>query len=439
MSSALIRRIRDGLRSRYLRNSGVVAVGAGFSHGLALLAYPVLARLYTPAEFGLLAQFQAVVLLLQGAAALRYEVAIPLAADDGEARNVARLGLWVIAGTSLFVALVLAAVGRQIFSLVSLTEVFPFHWLLPIGMAGGGFFQLASYWTIRAGAFPVLALGKLWQTFGGLVAQLAGGLAGAGAIGLCIGSVLGQALGIRLLAKRVGFPCRSGGETAGVKELIGTARHFGSTSLFSTVSGVLNTLGLQLPFLLMSHYYGLQAAGYLLIGTRIFSASSDLVGNAVAQTYYGEAAASFRADTARFRRIFFRTAAMLAGAGCIFALLVWLLAPWVIDAFFGMQWLAVGQYARALTFWYVGNLICSPLSTTVYILRRPAIQFIWDLFRIGVIVGAFMISAHFGWTDVQAVTAFSLGGGIAFLILVGINILLVVRATERADERINLL
>jgi O-antigen/teichoic acid export membrane protein len=67
-------------KSRFARNVAVVSAGSAVGQGLLIVSAPVLTRLYTPADFGVLAVYVSILSILAVAATLRYEMAITLPA-----------------------------------------------------------------------------------------------------------------------------------------------------------------------------------------------------------------------------------------------------------------------------------------------------------------------------------------------------------------------
>jgi O-antigen/teichoic acid export membrane protein len=63
-------------KSRFARNVAVVSAGSAMGQGLLIVSAPLLTRLYTPADFGVLAVYVSIVSILVVVASLRYEVAI---------------------------------------------------------------------------------------------------------------------------------------------------------------------------------------------------------------------------------------------------------------------------------------------------------------------------------------------------------------------------
>ncbi len=65
-------------KGRFARSVAVVTAGTALGQGLVLASAPLLTRLYTPADFGVLAVYSSIVSLVAVVGALRYELAIAL-------------------------------------------------------------------------------------------------------------------------------------------------------------------------------------------------------------------------------------------------------------------------------------------------------------------------------------------------------------------------
>ncbi|MFP5467295.1 MAG: translocase, partial [Gammaproteobacteria bacterium] len=63
-------------------------LGNGLAQAIQLLSLLVLSRLYTPSDFGLLAQVQAIATFSTIVATLQVHLAIPLSKSDTEARTL---------------------------------------------------------------------------------------------------------------------------------------------------------------------------------------------------------------------------------------------------------------------------------------------------------------------------------------------------------------
>lgn len=117
--------------------------GTAFAQALAVLASPVLTRLYGPEAFGIAALFVAVTGIISVVACLRYELAIMLPKRDGEAACLLGLSLLLAATMSLLLVSVFWLVQNPILQLLNAQELAPYIWLvLPAVFLSGAFMAL---------------------------------------------------------------------------------------------------------------------------------------------------------------------------------------------------------------------------------------------------------------------------------------------------------
>jgi len=83
-------------RSRFMRNVAVLAGGSAFGQLINISVAPILSRLYTPGDYGLLAVYASILGLLLVVVSLRYEMAIPLPDDEVAAANLLALSLIIV-------------------------------------------------------------------------------------------------------------------------------------------------------------------------------------------------------------------------------------------------------------------------------------------------------------------------------------------------------
>lgn len=147
-----------------LRAVLTLLMGGALAQLIPLLLGPVLTRLYAPAAFGVFTAFSSVAATVAVVACARYEFALPLARDEGEARTLLVLCLWICGAVALL-AVPLAAVLHA-------TGHLPMPALLPLAVAAAGLLQLLLMWATRAQAFRALAIGRVLQYSGAAVLQV---------------------------------------------------------------------------------------------------------------------------------------------------------------------------------------------------------------------------------------------------------------------------
>lgn len=91
-----------------------LVTGTSFAQLLTVLSAPILTRLYSPADFGILAVFISTTDILGVIACLRYEMAIVLPEEDDKAANLFGLSLMFAVSLSIL-TIPLVFFGRSLF------------------------------------------------------------------------------------------------------------------------------------------------------------------------------------------------------------------------------------------------------------------------------------------------------------------------------------
>ena len=157
----LLQRLRSG---SFLGNVLILAGGTGVAQLLVVLVTPILTRIYSPGDFGVLTVFISVLGLLIVVSALRYEIAIPLPASASAAINLTALSGVILLGMTAILGVLVFAFGADLTELLSVPQLTPYLWLIPLGMFTGGAFQVLSYWHIRERQFKHLTQAKVGQS-----------------------------------------------------------------------------------------------------------------------------------------------------------------------------------------------------------------------------------------------------------------------------------
>ncbi len=243
------------------QNVLVLTSGTVAAQVILVAASPVLTRIYTPEDFGMLAVFVAMLSLCVVVSSLRYEMAIPLPEEDDTAANLVVLSLFIASSMLVIVTIIIYTFRIPILRCVNASELRQYIWLFPLSLAGASGYQIFNYWAVRCKSFRTIAQTKLIQSVTQIITQLSLGVAGFTPSGLLIGDVVGRASGtgalvtLSLRQKYRDFKnisCRS------LKEAALRYRRF---PLYSSWSSLLNSASFRLPILLMASLFDGSVAG----------------------------------------------------------------------------------------------------------------------------------------------------------------------------------
>lgn len=408
--------LRSTETGSFLNKVGILGGGAAAEQAFSILAYPLLTRLYRPADLGIASVFSSLLAFVMVASALRYEFAIPLPADKDRAANLVALSLIVVLGMSTISALLVLLLRRTLADLVGSPELGIYLWLLPFAVLAGGAYRVLTYWAIRHKDYGRIARTRFAQGSVQAACQILFGGIQAGPLGLIGGDALGQtagtlSLGSPLLKRPVG---RLGKISAkGIKEAASRYKRF---PMFSAGSALINTGGLQLPFVLFAGLYGPRLAGWLVLGQRFIGLPAYLIGQAVSQIYLAEA--SHLADRpGDLRRMFIKTGRRMGVMGLVPIVLLMAVGPWAFSLLFGPQWREGGVYVQILGLMILVQFVVVPLSQTLNLLERQHWQLFWDVGRLILVAGSIVGAFYLGWSGRRAVAVYGLSMLTCYIVL----------------------
>lgn len=428
----LRRRIESRLADSPFARGVMQLTGATLAgHAIVLLAVPLLTRLYSPQEFGVATVFASLSAILYPLSSLRYEIAIPLPKEDEAAWNLLALSLLLLFPTTIGVALLIWFVGPEITRLTHSTAIDAYLWLAPIGFFGVGAFQAVLLWSVRLGEYRAVARSRIVQGIGLVLTQAGGGLAfGPSVPWLLGGQLVGQIGGLGSVSRdawhRSSYLLASISPTE-LRRMAHRYRRFPQLSLWS---GLLNSLALLIPGVLLAASYGIGAAGTYSLAARVMGLPMALVGQSVSAVYLGEASRAWHRPGVGLKDMHSRAANRLFLYGALPTLAAGAAAPLVAGWVFGSSWSQAGHFMLLLAPSYAAGLVAGPLSYTFEIAERLMLGALWDVGRLVLVVASILVPFMLGFGVNSAIGSLS-----AVMVLAYIGLLVLTRRVSRATER----
>jgi O-antigen/teichoic acid export membrane protein len=130
---------------------GVLILGSGTAVAqlIGVVTMPVITRLYTPADLGVLAVYSSVLAIFGFGAILRYELAYGFPKENDDAINLFGLSLILLCLTTAGFALIFLFGRDLLVNTFDLGAIEQYIWFLLIGFFGMGLYTTLNYWAIR--------------------------------------------------------------------------------------------------------------------------------------------------------------------------------------------------------------------------------------------------------------------------------------------------
>ena len=402
-------------RGGVVRNVIVLAGGTALAQVLTVAFSPVITRLYTPHDFGLLSVYTSILSVLAIVGCWSYEQAIPLPRDDESAVRLIVLSMSIVAMMSCVTAVALWFAGDFVLSKINARDLLPQMFLLPIGLFVLSFYQTLSYWAVRKRSYGVLARTKVNQSIGQVTVQVGAGLLDRGLVGLILGDIVGRASGGFALARIVLKEAESSFRTLSVEGLRHVAYRYRRFPLFSTGSGLLTGMGAFAPIVL-STYYGTQVAGFVALCQLFIGTPLTLLSVSVGRVYLGESARISKADAEAQIRLFRNIVVHMASVVVPIVVVAAVLAPWVVPFVFGKQWEVSVPFFQVLAPSFIFLSVGSPTFLVLDVFERQDRHLLREILRGPLVLGPLLVASAAGGSPLLGVTLYGCGVSVFYLI-----------------------
>lgn len=385
--SRLAARLFGGASGGVFQGMLTLALGSGAARAIGIVSIPVLTRLYTPEDFGVLAVFTALVAILAPLVTLRYVLALPLPRHDGLAMNLLVLSLGLMLVLSTLMGLVLWLWGPPLLALVSMDVLAPWWWLIALGVLGTASYEMLTLWATRRRAYRVIAQTSVTQSAAGALVKIGMGLAAFQPLGLLVGQVVAQAGGIVRLLRGFLGEFRVNWRYIRISLLRKTAWWHRGFPIWRVPSQFLMVFSMQAPMLFMAALYDAQTAGQFGLAVMALSVPVNLIGQSVGKALYGEAAFVIKNDPQKVIQLAKEVQGRLFFAALFPTLILFFFGEIIFFYVFGHDWAAAGVFAAWLSIGVAFQFTSAPLVQLMNLFSSQSVFLIINVLRfIGLIL-----------------------------------------------------
>ncbi len=361
---------------------------------LTLLMAPLLTRLFTPADMGILSVYLSVASLFLVFSTGKYELAVPLPRDDESALGLASLALRVAVVVSAFVLLGSVLYGMFFGGWAQNPELDTWIWFMSISVFSLSATQVCIHILLRRKQFVPLSRVRVVEAF--FMNVLPALIYKIGHVALLVATLAAHFLSFTYLyaaASRHVGRLRSKIRAATVGSVARAYADFPRNNILQSFTDMFQVNGLV--FLIPAVTGNLALAGLYGLAIRILQAPLWIVVNPIAQVFYSEAARheSGSADTRRLLgKALSRTALLTLPVPVV------LLAagPQLFSFVFGEEWHDAGMIARIVSPWLYLDYLRTTAVRAVIIRRRQHTLLRFSLVANILLAGAFLAGTPLG-------------------------------------------
>ena len=347
-------------KSEFNRNILTLMTGSTIANAIPVVISPILTRIYSPEDFGLLALFVAIATIFGTIINGRYELAIMLPKKDEDAINIVALGLIIMSLITLILFVIVIIFNEKIGHLFNNKDIVIWLYIIPLSIFFIGLFNLLNYFNNRKKYYKDIAKANIIKSITLVIFQLVVGFIKEGAAGLISGQIASQMTANIKLFKNL-MKDKLLLSKISKKKIFLVAKRYKEFPKFSIAGALANKATGNLTNILISIFYNISTLGYYSLVQRVLGVPSVLIGNSIGQVFFEEASKE-KQLTGKAVKVFKSTVKKLLIIGVPSFGILFFLVEDLFALVFGEGWRIAGSYAQIMIPVFFMGFIVSTVS-----------------------------------------------------------------------------
>lgn len=401
------------IKSAGVRNFAKLLSANVVAQVIGLIVYPILTRIYSPEDFGLLNLFLSISGVLVILSTAEYYNAIVLPKNDKEG-----VGVFYLCACILFLVVGLTALSvffsDKLALLFNTPALANYYWLMPILVLVLGGWNILNYWYVRCARYGSISRYQLSQSTFSAVTKIGFGHLGVLQGGMIYSIVLAPLISLIIsLVSLARDKMVSGWSRPSWNNIKHVAYRYYKFPLYTLPRSFVNMVAGQLPVLLLTPLYGSQYVGWWSMALLLGFMPISMITKSIYQVLYQYT--TDRVNNNQPIGVYFRrfTIFVLVLGAPLFGILYWFL-PDLTLLFLGEGWDETGVYLRWMLPWLLSSILTSSTGFLADIFFKQQIGFAFEMLTailrvIGVVIGV--------WKDnfALSIICYAVGSAIAVI------------------------
>ncbi len=413
------------INSSFLRNVITLVTGTTIAQAIPLALSPILTRIYSPNDFGLLATYMSIFAIFSVLASLKYDLTIIITEKKEDAASLLIGSIIISIIISLLIFIIIMLFNYEIvnfllplgteYDLINLA-----NWLffIPFSVLFMGLFNTLNFWFNRNLLYKRMAFGKIVNTTSMTAVQL--GLAKFTPAGLIVGFVMGRVFSVIYLVFKIRKDRDSIFNNIKRERILKLLKKYKNFPLFTLPAEFINIVSNRLPIFVIGKYFGAGILGNYALMERVLSTPVSLIGSAVLDVFKQKASADY-AKFGNCKEIYVKTFKSLVLLSIGPFILLFFLSPIVFKFIFGDEWFMAGDFAQIMAVLFFIRFTASPLSYMFNIAEKQQYDMYWQIALFICTVLSFYIGIYYHNSVKLALIYFTAAYSILYIINIYIS------------------
>lgn len=395
----------------------MLTIGTSIAQFFPMLFYPVLCRIFTPAEFGLLEILTTITTILAVIATGKYESSILVTRTKKEAANIVGLVLSLSSSLLFTSFIVLQIFSYQLSEWLHTPELKNWLFVCPLSAFAIIIYNCYNEWCVRNKYFINLSWNKITNAAATTLSKLLLGLVKIVNNGLIGGDLIGRYISAGTCIFRTLKKDRIEFSKVSYKHMRVMARKYIEFPKFTLPDQLLSTIGGSIPVLFIGAYFNNSEVGFFAMTMNILSVPISVISIAVKDVFRQRANEEY-IKNGNCTVIYLQLLKFIIKLGVSGSLLLFFFLPSIFSLVLGKQWQIAGEYSQILLPMVLLSFISMSLSGVLIITGKMKVSMYWQIYYVLITILSLFIGLFFFKNIKITLVCFAVGRSSAYLIYI---------------------
>ncbi|MBN2275283.1 MAG: oligosaccharide flippase family protein [Bacteroidales bacterium] len=366
-------------KTEFTRNILTLMTGNTIAQIIQIAIIPILARLYTPADFGVFAVYLSLSTIISTVASLRYDLAIMLPKEEKEAVNLLTLSVFLATLISVVAFAGIFLFRPVINHYVHNKDIVKWLFYIPLTIFLSSMYQIFNVWLNRKKQYKVMTASIISQRGTISLTNILMGLAKFGQAGLIFGNIIGQFVSAIILFIKSIFSNRKELSMASAVDMKKAGLRFKKFPLYDTPNTIFFNFSTKGIIVLLSKLFGDVVVGFYSMTEKIMITPFSFFTNAFSQAFYQKQSYIYNFDRSNFNNLINQAIHKMALIITVPFIIMVVTSKWYIPVILGREWEIIYRYIFIFAPFVYVSLTGSPYTHVLKIIDKQNIALVMNL------------------------------------------------------------
>ncbi|NOZ74147.1 MAG: lipopolysaccharide biosynthesis protein [FCB group bacterium] len=378
--------------TKFINNVSVLFSGNVINQIVLALSYPIIARLYSPMDFGSYEQINSILMMVLLIATMRFETTLLLAKNDYEFIILRRIAFGILFSMVSVVSLILLFSGGWLTHWLKNPAAIHYLFWVPVLLGLAGAREIGYNSLIYSNRFMGANLSDIFRSSGNSVLRIITGLIQASTESLFISRAVSLLVAmVTIFLHRITSRIKK----ISSKDYYSVLRKYRSYSFFMSTGITINRISTYFIPLLLSSYYGAGFLGLYAMANGTLNLPATVLRKSLNTVYLKEAAAQHNRSESLLP-LFRSVTVFIFGVGILPLLAVIFWGPALYATILGQRWIEAGHISQIIVIWIFLSLLAVPSTAIISVIRMERFYAIFQaILLITRLITIFIIHAFF--------------------------------------------